>query len=174
MCRTRQTRENGLAMAEAGNDGLADYGILSRPSPCPFMKRGVTMPVRRYRKDPRSTEERHADESVLRLFEQGDFLQVEPALEREAIEYVQRRHKARREVVAALGKELGVLRRAHGLTQEQVACALGTKKSNISRLESGRYGGLTVEYFLAILDTFRVLGRAELKTPAGKSSAARP
>ncbi len=132
------------------------------------------MPVRRYRKDPRSAEERRADKSALQLFERGDFLQVEPALEREAIDDVQRRHQARREVVAALGKELGVLRRAHGLTQEQVARALGTNKSNISRLESGRYGGLTVEYFLAILDTFRVLGQAETKPRASKPSAARP
>jgi len=127
------------------------------------------MPVRRYRKDPRSAEERRADESALRRFEQGDFLQVDPALERQAIDYVQRRHNARREVVAALGKELGVLRRAHGLTQEQVAHALGTNKSNISRLESGRYGGLTIEYFIAILDAFRALDRAETKTRAGRS-----
>lgn len=132
------------------------------------------MPVRRYRKDPRSAEERRADESALRRFEQGDFLQVDPELEREAIEYVQRRHKARREVVAGLGKELGVLRRAHGLTQEQVALALGTNKSNISRLESGRYGGLTIEYFIAILDAFRALDRTETKTRAGKASTARP
>ena len=126
------------------------------------------MPVRRYRKDPRSSDERRADESALKSFERGHFLPVEPALEREAIAYVQRRRQARREVVAALGKELGVLRRAHGLTQDQVARALGTSKSNISRLESGRYGGLTVEYFLAILDTFRVLGRA-FGTHAGSS-----
>jgi transcriptional regulator with XRE-family HTH domain len=62
--------------------------------------------------------------------------------------------------VASLGKELGVLRRAHGLTQDQVAVALGTKKSNISRLESGQYGGLTIEYFMAVLDAFRALGEA--------------
>lgn len=127
------------------------------------------MPIRRYRKDPRTAAERRADESALRSFEQGNFLRVEPAREREAIDYVQSRHQARREVVAGLGKELGVLRRAHGLTQEQVALALGTNKSNISRLESGRYGGLTVEYFIAILDAFRALGRAKTKTRAGKS-----
>lgn len=131
------------------------------------------MPVRRYRKDPRSAKQRRADESALRLFEQGEFLQVEPAREREAIDYVQRR-QAGREVVAALGKELGVLRRAHGLTQEQVALALGTNKSNISRLESGRYGGLTVEYFIAILDAFHTLGREETKTRASKPPVTRP
>jgi transcriptional regulator with XRE-family HTH domain len=74
--------------------------------------------------------------------------------------HVQRRYQARRETVAALGKELGVLRRAHGLSQDQVAIAMGTKKSNISRLESGRYGGLTIEYFMAMIDAFRALDRA--------------
>lgn len=131
------------------------------------------MPVRRYRKDPRSAAQRRADEGVLGLFEQGEVLQVEPALEREAIDDVQRRHQARREVVAGLGKELGVLRRAHGLTQEEVALALGTNKSNISRLESGRYGGLTIEYFIAVLDAFRALDRAETKTRASRSPATR-
>src|SRR6266568_277022 len=101
------------------------------------------MPVRRYRKDPRTGAEQRADESVRRLFERGDFLEVNAVAEREAVDHVQRRYQARRETVASLGKELGVLRRAHGLTQDQVAVALGTKKSNISRLESGRYGGLT-------------------------------
>ena len=118
------------------------------------------MSVRRYRKDPRAAAERRADESVLRRFERGEFLGVDPIVEREAVDHVQRRYQARRETVASLGTELGVLRRAHGLTQEQIAVALGTKKSNISRLESGQYGGLTIEYFLAVLDAFRALGRA--------------
>jgi DNA-binding XRE family transcriptional regulator len=102
-------------------------------------------------------EERVADDRARRLFERGEFLEVDPRAEREAIEDVRRRYQARRETVASLGKELGVLRRAHGLTQEQVAATLGTKKSNISRLESGRYGGLTIEYFMAVIDVFRVL-----------------
>ena len=118
------------------------------------------MSVRRYRKDPRAAAERQADESVLRRFERGDLLGVDPIVERDAVDRVQRRYQARRETVASLGTELGVLRRAHGLTQDQIAVALGTKKSNISRLESGQYGGLTIEYFLAVLDAFRVLGQA--------------
>ena len=109
----------------------------------------VTVSVRRYRKDPRAAAERRADESVLRRFERGELLGVDPIVEREAVDHVQRRYQARRETVASLGTELGVLRRAHGLTQDQIAVALGTKKSNISRLESGQYGGLTIEYFLA-------------------------
>ena len=118
------------------------------------------MPVRRYRKDPRTAAERRADQKVLRLFERGELLGVDAGVEREAVDHVQRRYQARREAVASLGKELGVLRRAHGLTQDQVAIALGTKKSNISRLESGQYGGLTIEYFMAVLDAFRALGGA--------------
>jgi DNA-binding XRE family transcriptional regulator len=117
------------------------------------------MPVRRYRKDPRDERQRRADEEVLRQFELGDFLEVESAAEQEALDHVQRRHSARRELVATLGRELGVLRRAHGLTQQQVAHAVGTNKSNISRLESGRYGGLTVERLIAVLDAFQALGQ---------------
>ena len=118
------------------------------------------MTVRRYRRDPRTVTERWADESVRRLFEWGKLLEVGGVVEREAIDHVQRRYQARRETVATLGKELGVLRRAHGLTQDQLAVALGTKKSNISRLESGHYGGLTIEYFMAVIDAFRALDEA--------------
>jgi transcriptional regulator with XRE-family HTH domain len=84
-------------------------------------------------------------------------------LEREAIAHVQSRYQARRDTVAALGKELGLLRQAHGLTQAAVAAALGTKKSNISRLESGRYGGLTIEYFMAVIDAFRALDQSRAR-----------
>jgi transcriptional regulator with XRE-family HTH domain len=124
------------------------------------------MPVRHYRKDPRTLAERQADDSVRHLFERGEILSVDANVERDAIAHVQHRYQARRETVAALGKELGVLRRAHGWTQDQVAIAMGTKKSNISRLESGNYGGLTIEYFMAIIDAFRALaaGASRLDT----------
>ena len=124
------------------------------------------MPVRRYRKDPRTAAQRRADEAVLQGFERGALLTVDPALEREAIDFVERRYQARRELVASLGRALGLLRSAQGLTQAQLASALGTNKSNISRLESGRYGGLTVERFIAVLDAFQVLG-----TPTARQSA---
>jgi len=117
------------------------------------------MPVQHYRKDPRTLAEKRADESVRRLFERGHLLQIDAGVERDAVVHVQRRYQARRETVASLGRELGVLRRAHGLTQDQVAIAVGTKKSNISRLESGHYGGLTIEYFMAIIEAFRALDR---------------
>jgi transcriptional regulator with XRE-family HTH domain len=86
---------------------------------------------------------------------------------------VQRRYQARRETVASLGKELGVLRRAHGLTQDEVAIAVGTKKSNISRLESGHYGGLTIEYFMAIIDAFRALDRASSRAGSARRGVVR-
>jgi DNA-binding transcriptional regulator YiaG len=130
----------------------------------------VNVPIRRYRKDPRTTAERNADEKVLQRFERGDFLKIDPAIEQEAAERVQSRHQARRDTVAALGKELGILRRAHRLTQEQVALALCTKKSNVSRLESGQYGGLTIEYFLAVLDAFRTLDQSRRKRGRPDSS----
>ena len=41
----------------------------------------------------------------------------------------------RREVA----RQLKEMRRAQGMTQESLAELVGTKKSNISRLESGRY-----------------------------------
>ena len=75
---------------------------------------------------------RAADEAVLRRFGRGQFLRVDRTAETKAVEHVQRRYLARRALVATLGRELGVLRRAHGLTQTQVARAVGTNKSNIS------------------------------------------
>lgn len=131
------------------------------------------MPVRHYRKDPRTLAEQQADESVRRLVERGEFLEVDAEVERDAVAHVRRRSQARRETVAALGKELGVLRRAHGLTQDQVALAVGTKKSNISRLESGHYGGLTIEYFMAIIDAFRALDRGSSRTVTARGEIGR-
>jgi DNA-binding XRE family transcriptional regulator len=119
----------------------------------------VEMAIRHYRRDPRTTAEKQADEDARLRFERGEFLAVDSSIEKQALEYVQRRYEARRDIVATLGKEIGVLRRAHGLTQDQLARAVGTAKSNISRLESGRYGGLTVERFIAVLDAFDALGR---------------
>jgi transcriptional regulator with XRE-family HTH domain len=52
---------------------------------------------------------------------------------------------------AELGEALGQIRRAAGLTQTEVAKEIGTKRTDLSRLESGRYGGLTIERVIAIL-----------------------
>ena len=45
-----------------------------------------------------------------------------------------------------------------GVTEEDLARAFGTNKTNISRAESGRYEGLTVERFLAMVEGIRALG----------------
>ena len=43
------------------------------------------------------------------------------------------------------------MRLSAGLTQAQLARIIGTQRTAISRLESGRYGGLTVDSHVAIL-----------------------
>jgi DNA-binding XRE family transcriptional regulator len=119
------------------------------------------MPIRHYRRDPRSEPQRRADEEVLASFERGDFLRVAPSIERAAIELMTRRQAERRQFAARLGVRLGLLRRAHGISQQQLARVLGTSKSNVSRLESGRDGGLTVERLVSVEEAIRLLaGRA--------------
>ena len=122
------------------------------------------MPIRRYQTDPRSKPQRRADEEVLTLFERGDFLRVAPSTEKAAIEFVTRRQAERRQFAASLGVRLGLLRRVSGISQQQLARVLGTSKSNISRLERGRDGGLTVERLVAVEDA---IGR----WPVGRSLA---
>jgi DNA-binding XRE family transcriptional regulator len=121
------------------------------------------MPIRRYRSDPRSEPQRRADEEVLAGFERGDFLRVDPSVERAAIDFVTRRRAERRAFAASLGVRLGLVRRSHGVSQRQLASVLGTTKSNVSRLESGRDGGLTVERLVAVEEAIRSLaGRVHL------------
>ena len=48
---------------------------------------------------------------------------------------MQERNHARQEIAA----ELRQVRKEQGMTQERLAEKVGTRKSNISRLESGRY-----------------------------------
>ena len=122
------------------------------------------MPIRRYRRDPRSGPQRRADEQALANFERGEFLRVEPSIEKAAIDFVTRRRTERRTFAASLGVRLGLLRNAHGLSQQQLARVLGTSKSNVSRLERGRDGGLTVERLVAVEDAIRSLaGRVGLE-----------
>jgi DNA-binding transcriptional regulator YiaG len=124
------------------------------------------MPIRRYRRDPRSDTQRRADEAALAAFERGEFLSVEPTIERAAINFVTSRQAERRRLAASLGIRLGWLRRAHCIPQQQLARVLGTSKSNVSRLESGRDGGLTVERLIAIEDAIRSLaGRTAVAAP---------
>jgi len=115
------------------------------------------MPIRRYQRDPRSESQRRADEEALAGVEGGKFLRVSPSIERAAIEFVTRRQAERRAFAAQLGVRLGLLRRAHGISQQQLARVLGTNKSNVSRLERGRDGGLTVERLIAVEEAIRSL-----------------
>ena len=115
------------------------------------------MPIRRYRDDPRSESQRRADEELLAAYERGEMLRVPTSVERAAIETLARRQAERRQFAASLGVRLGLLRRAHGISQQQVARVLGTTKGNISRLEGGRDGGLTVERFIAVEEAVRLL-----------------
>jgi DNA-binding XRE family transcriptional regulator len=115
------------------------------------------MPIRRYLNDPRTEAQRRADEELLAAFERGDVLRVPGSVERAAIEALSRRRAERRQFAASLGVRLGLFRRAHGISQQQLARVLGSTKSNISRLESGRDGGLTVERFIAVEEAVRLL-----------------
>lgn len=115
------------------------------------------MPIRRYRDDPRSESQRRADEEVVAAFERGEVLRVPASVERAAIEALARRQAERRQFAASLGVRLGLLRRAHGISQQQLARVLRTTKGNISRLEGGRDGGLTVERFVAVEEAVRLL-----------------
>jgi Helix-turn-helix domain len=115
------------------------------------------MPIRRYRDDPRSKSQRRADEEVVAAFERGEVLRVPASVERAAVEALARRQAERRQFAASLGVRLGLLRRAHGISQQQLARVLRTTKGNISRLEGGRDGGLTVERFVAVEEAVRLL-----------------
>ena len=115
------------------------------------------MPIRRYRDDPRSESQRRGDEELLAAFDRGEMLRVPPSVERGAIETLARRQAERRQFAANLGVRLGLVRRAHGISQQQVARVLATTKGNISRLESGRDGGLTIERFIAVEEAVRLL-----------------
>lgn len=48
-------------------------------------------------------------------------------------------------------RQLREVRRAEGMTQEHLAELVGTKKSNISRLESGRYNP-SLDFLVKVAD----------------------
>lgn len=126
------------------------------------------MAIKKRRRDPRTEAERRTDKEVLAKFESGKFLAIAPEREADAIRRVERAYGTRRKLAATLGTQLGILRRGKGMSQEQLARIVGTKKSNISRLESGRYGGLSIERFLAVLQTLSELPiEAALNRPRG-------
>ncbi len=110
------------------------------------------MAIIRRQKDPRTVAQRRADERLLGRFERGEALTVSSKALGDAIRRVRRRNAERRREVARLGMEIAELRRTFGLSQEEIARAIGTSKPNISALERGRAPGISLERFLAVLE----------------------
>ena len=50
-----------------------------------------------------------------------------------------------------IARQLKEVRKAEGMTQEHLARLVGTKKSNISRLESGRYNP-SLDFLVKVAD----------------------
>jgi transcriptional regulator with XRE-family HTH domain len=59
--------------------------------------------------------------------------------------------KGNEDTRAAVVCQLRALRKEQGMTQEQLAELVGTRKSNISRLESGRYNP-SLDFLVKIAD----------------------
>lgn len=113
------------------------------------------MTILRGGKDSRSPAQRKADKEMLARFERGDALVVTPSAMAAAERRIRDRNAQRRREVARLGAAIAELRRTFGLTQDEVARAIGTSKPNISALERGRAPGISLERFIAVLETIR-------------------
>jgi DNA-binding XRE family transcriptional regulator len=124
------------------------------------------MTIRRTDKDPRSPEQREADERLLKRFEEGRALAV-PAKEADAAaRRVLARYRERREEVGRLGEQMAQLRKLFGFTQEDVAKAIGTSKPNICAFEKGRSPGITLERLLAMMEAIRRPGKVSVRARA--------
>lgn len=114
------------------------------------------MTIIRKGKDPRTPSQRAVDREMLDRFESGAAFRV-PAEEAEAAaRRVLARYQERRREVSKLGPEIADYRRLFGITQEDVARAIGTSKPNICAIEKGRAPGITLERFLAIVEALKV------------------
>jgi len=69
-----------------------------------------------------------------------------------------------------LGYQIFCAREAAGLTQQMLARRIGTRQSNISRLEQGDYN-FTVEMLQKIARALNLQLRIELKPPESKQAA---
>ena len=69
-----------------------------------------------------------------------------------------------------LGYQIFCAREAAGLTQQMLARKIGTRQSNISRLEQGDYN-FTVEMLQKIARALNLQLRIELKPPESKQAA---
>ena len=57
----------------------------------------------------------------------------------------------------SIARQLREVRKAEGMTQQHLAELVGTKKSNISRFESGKYNP-SVEFLMKLADGIRLNG----------------
>ena len=127
------------------------------------------MTIVRRQKDPRTVEQRRADERFLARFERGEALPVFRKAVENAARRIRRRNAERRQEVARLGMEIAELRRTFGLTQEEIARAIGTSKPSVCALERGRAPGISLERFLAVLETLG--GHTRARSRAGDGAA---
>jgi DNA-binding XRE family transcriptional regulator len=73
-----------------------------------------------------------------------------------------------------LVKSIIELRKAHGMTQDDLAKAIGSKQPAIARIESGRYRGMslsTLEKMAHALDARLVVRLEDVKHPRKKRAA---
>lgn len=135
----------------------------------------LDMTIIRNDRDPRSPMQRDADRRALDRFRRGDALAVPVEEADAAARRVLARYRERREEVAQLGDQVAQLRRLLGITQEEVARAIGTSKPNICAIEKGRSPGITLERLLAIIEALRLPtrrpGKAIVHRRAGHSLA---
>ena len=133
------------------------------------------MTIVRRQKDPRTTEQRLRDERLLARLERGEALAVSPKAVAAAARRIRARNAERRCEVARLGMEVAELRRTFGLTQDEIARAIGTSKPNVCALERGRAPGISLERFLAVLETLGVrTGAASAAGASGRGTAFAP
>jgi DNA-binding XRE family transcriptional regulator len=112
-------------------------------------------------KDPRSAKQKTADEELVRAIESGV---VDPERRKAARARLRERADARRAAareVARLGSELKHVRTEAGLTQAELAEAIGTKNTDVSRMEAGKHP-VTIERLLAIIEVLETKTGAKL------------
>lgn len=132
------------------------------------------MTIARRQKDPRTGEQRRADERLLARFERGEALAVSANEVGAAARRIRARNAERRREVARLGMAVAELRRMLGLTQDEIARAIGTSKPNICALERGRAPGISLERFLAVLETLGARTGAADGGTSGQGTAFAP